>query len=180
MDFCILGLLLILPRSSYELRVAFAQSLGLFYSGSLGSVQITVKKLLERGLVELACEQDLGRRKKTWQPTEAGRRWFFGAMHSPVPPGKLEETILARFHFLGLIDTRTERCTILAMLVTAIEKALDELEQQQTQLPENSIPEAWRQIAHYQLATLDYGIQAHRQGLAWFQQQLELELANLD
>lgn len=175
MDLCVLGLLMIAPRSSYELRAAFASSLSLFYSSSLGSIQAALKRLAEAGLVELAAEEEGGRRKKTWRPTAAGRAWFRKEMRAPLPEGRLEEAALVRFHFLGLLKSRGERRAVLRLVVASVEAALRGLEELRAGLDLDAMPAAWREVARYQVGTLDYGLEAHRQGLAWFRARLEEE-----
>lgn len=175
MDFCILGLLLMKAQSSYELNQAFAQSLSLFYSSSLGSIQIALKKLLALGYVELQSEESGGRRKKIWQATAAGEVWFRSAMHSPLNPARLEESALARLHFLGLVDDPAERCRVLELIVATVERALAGLEDMAGQYQNLEHPAPWNTWLRYQLATLDYGLASHRQGLAWFRTLLESE-----
>ncbi|MBU0936507.1 MAG: PadR family transcriptional regulator [Spirochaetes bacterium] len=175
MDFCIVGLLLLLPRSSYGLRQAFSETLSLFYSSSLGSLQLTLKKLQALGYVQLSHQQAGGRRKKTWQASAAGQAWFVKTMFDSIPASRLEETALARLHFLGLLPDSADRVTVLALIVATIEKALAGLEQMQSQYSQVFIPQEYRDMASYQLATLDYGVQSHRQALEWFRQRLDAE-----
>jgi DNA-binding PadR family transcriptional regulator len=175
MDFCIIGLLLMLPRSSYELRQAFAQSLGLFYSSSLGAIQASMKKLASLGYIELASEERGGRGKKTWRATALGTSWFYEAMHSPLPENRLEETALARLHFLGLVREGADRCAILTLIISAIESATSGLDYLKSQYDTMPVPEEWKHLQRYQMATLDYGLDSHRHGLAWFRNFLEQE-----
>lgn len=175
MDFCVLGLLMLFPHSLYDLKLAFSRSLSLFYSSSLGSIQVSVKKLLEAGLIEEHERSQKGRAKITYRITEAGREFFFSQLTTPIPAGRLEETVLARYHFLGLVG-REKRVEVLRFLITAIETSLTEMQALKTSLDEMTIPAEWREVAHYQIATADYGIQAHQTGLAWFKAQLEREI----
>lgn len=175
MDFCILGLLMLFPHSLYDLKLAFSRSLSLFYSSSLGSLQVSVKKLLEAGLIEVHERSQKGRAKITYRITDAGRVFFMNQLTAPIPAGRLEETVLARFHFLGLVEPE-QRVETLRFLVTAIETSLAEMQALKSSLDEKDIPPEWREVARYQIATADYGIAAHQTGLAWFKVQLEREL----
>lgn len=175
MDFCVLGLLMLFPHSLYDLKLAFSRSLSLFYSSSLGSIQISVKKLLEAGLIEVHERSKKGRAKITYRITDAGRAFFLSQLTAPMPAGRLEETVLARYHFLGLVE-REKRAEVLRFLIEAIEGSLAELQALKASYAHAQIPEEWREVAHYQLATADYGIAAHQTGLAWFKAQLEREL----
>jgi DNA-binding PadR family transcriptional regulator len=175
MDFCVLGLLMLFPHSLYNLKLAFSKSLSLFYSSSLGSIRVSVNKLLEQGLIEVHERSHMGRAKVTYRITAAGRAYFLEQFTAPIPAGRLEETVLARYHFLGLVE-REKRVETLRFLIAAIEASLAELQTLKASLDEMSIPPEWQEVAHYQIATADYGIQAHQSGLAWFKKQLEREV----
>ncbi len=175
MDFSVLGLLMLFPHSLYDLKQSFSRSLSLFYSSSLGSLQVSVRKLLKRGLIEVHQRSQQGRAKVTYRITEAGRAFFLSQFTAPIPAGRLEETVLARFHFLGLVE-REKRIEVLRFLIAAIEASLSELQTLKASLDELAIPPEWQEVAHYQIATADYGIQAHQTGLAWFKEQLEREV----
>ncbi len=169
---------MLFPHSLYDLKLAFSKSLSLFYSASLGSIQVSVRKLLELGLIEVHERSPQGRARVTYRITEAGRAYFLGQFTAPIPAGRLEETVLARYHFLGLLE-QEKRVEVLRFLIAAIEGSLTELQALKASLDEMPIPPEWREVAHYQIATADYGILAHQTGLMWFKQQLERELRQL-
>lgn len=68
---------------------------------------------------------------------------------------------------------------MLRFLIAAIEASLSDLQTLKVSLDELAIPPEWQEVAHYQIATADYGIQAHRTGLAWFKEHLEREVGLL-
>jgi hypothetical protein len=68
---------------------------------------------------------------------------------------------------------------VLRFLIAAIEASLSELQTLKASLDEQAIPPEWQEVAHYQMATADYGIQAHQTGLAWFKKQLKREVGLL-
>ena len=166
------------PHSLYDFKVAFLKSLSLFYSSSLGSIQVAVKKLLKLGLIEIHERSTQGRTKITYRITDAGQAFFEAQFTAPIAAARLEETVLARYHFLGLIQ-RQQRVEVLHFLIKAIETSLTELQNLKTSYDSHNIPEAWQEIAYYQLGTADYGIAAHQTGLAWFKNQLEQEQQRL-
>jgi DNA-binding PadR family transcriptional regulator len=175
MDFCILGMLMYSPLSLYDLKLAFQSSLSLFYSASLGSMQVTLAKLLGQGLIEIASESATGRRKRTYRITAAGRARFFEAMLQEIPMSRIEETALARYFFLGLVESKEVRIQILELLIRTAEQALASLEAGRIEYRQAEIPDGFKKQAAYQLATLDYGIMAHGNGVAWFKERLAEE-----
>lgn len=166
------------PHSLYDFKLAFSRGLSLFYSSSLGSIQVAVKKLLALGLIEIHERSTQGRAKITYRITDAGQAFFEAQFIAPIPSGRLEETVLARYHFLGLIK-RQKRVEVLFFLTQAIETGLTELQTLKSSYDRQTIPEAWQEIAYYQLGTADYGITAHQTGLAWFKTQLQQEQQRL-
>lgn len=166
---------MLLPHSLYDLKVGFSRSLSLFYSSSLGSIQVAVHKLLKEGLIELHERSAKGRGKITYRITEAGRRYFLDQFTAPIPQARMEEIILARYHFLGLVE-RKKRVEVLHFLIQTIEASLNELLAVKATYANVEFPQEWREVAYYRLATADYGIAAHQTGLAWFKEQLEREL----
>lgn len=165
MDFCILGLLLHREMALYDINQAFSQSLGLFYQASLGSLQITLKKLLETGFIEISLQEPAGRRKRTYRITALGRTQFFAIMESELPASRLEETALARIHFLGHASVEV-RLRVIDSIIRRVESELRKLEE--ITAVQNSIPEAQREAYRFPFETLDYGIQSHRLALDWF------------
>lgn len=163
----ILGLLLIAPQSLYDLIKHFEAGVALFYSASTGSIKRALDTLLERGLIEVASVEAGGRGKKTYRTTRSGRQEFRAWMTGELSGTDLETTALSRLFFLGLLDS-DEREPVLRRIryraaedlakLTALEKRLDALE----------VPTEFSDVFSYQRATLDYGIAAARNALAWF------------
>lgn len=165
MAFCILGLLLFRDLTLYDMKSAFTQSLGLFYSASLGSLQSALRKLLSEGHIVVAREERGGRRRRTYSITDAGRREFHREIHSELPASRLEETALSRVFFLRHLES-AERLSVIDRIVERLEQeleALDELDRSLEHLRREQ-PEASR----YQLKTLDYGRRVNRTALEWY------------
>jgi DNA-binding PadR family transcriptional regulator len=176
-EFCVLGLLMMRDMTIYQLNRSFETSLSLFYSASLGSLQVALKKLISKNLV--TCREDLTgpRRRKTYSLEASGREAFLSAMFSDIPPNKLEVTALSRLFFLGLLPDQAMRESILARIVAAIREALCGLERAEAGLESLAIPADFRGIFRYQKKTMGYGVMAHRAALSWFESVLEEERA---
>jgi len=167
-DFCVLGLLILKAMTIYELNKEFKATIGLFYSASLGSLQVVLRQLLAKGHISMR-EIPKGRRmRKVYTITEAGQESFFQTMHAPIPASRLEETSLARLYFLGLLSDASERGRVLTLITATIGAVLTELEARKAELGRLSIPMEYQTIFRYQAKTLDYGIMAHKAALEWF------------
>ncbi len=70
MENIILGLLLLQPRSIYQLRKRIEQGLNLMYSCSMGSIQAAIKKLLASGYIvvsETVLSKTTSAKTVNWQ-----------------------------------------------------------------------------------------------------------------
>ena len=156
----------------YEIHQAFRKTLSLFYSGSMGSIQFALRKLLARGLVARS-EETVGKRtRKVYSILAPGRAAFAAEMLTEIPPAKLETTALARMSFLGLIEAPQQRVAVLRSIVRSITAALAGLEALRSELAQIDPAPETRSVFQYQVHTLDYGIMAHNAGLAWFRDRL--------
>ncbi|WP_049576548.1 PadR family transcriptional regulator [Nonomuraea sp. SBT364] len=163
----ILGLLLIAPRTFYDLIKDFEASVALFYSASGGSIKRALDTLLARGFIEVASVETGGRGRKVYRVTDAGgeefRAWMTG---EPAGPD-VEKAALSRLHFLGLLEP-AERLPVLRRVVARIEADLATLSALDRYLDTLDLPEEQRDIAAHQRATLDYGLASNRFMLDWF------------
>jgi len=166
----ILGLLVALgPQTLYSLNRQFQAGPSLFYSASFGGLQSALRGLVASGHVTVAETTTSGRHKRIHTITDDGLAAFHAWIRSPLE-GDLEVAALSRLFHLGLVMEPTERRAILVGIIGAIEGQLADLERLEEGLADqtNSVPPEYRDVVRYQLATLDYGVTAHRAGLAWF------------
>lgn len=168
----ILGLLLIAPQSLYDLVKAFEAAVSLFYSASSGSIKRALDNLRTRGLIEVSDAEAGSRGRKVYRVTESGRQEFHAWMTGEPTGADIEVSALSRLYFLGLLEP-DERALVLRRITARIEKSLTELTDLDERIEETHIPEEHRDVAVHQLATLDYGLAAHRFMLDWFRQHLD-------
>lgn len=172
----ILGLLLIAPGSLYDLVKRFEAGVSLFYSASSGSIKRALDGLLAAGLIEVDGVEPGTRGKKVYRVTDAGRTEF-GTWMTGEPTGPdAEAAALPRLFFLGLLEP-AQRAPVLRRVVARIEGDLGRLVALDQQLRTVEFADEHRDIATHQLATLDYGVSAHRFALAWFRDHLESQLS---
>ncbi|WP_341715800.1 PadR family transcriptional regulator [Micromonospora sp. FIMYZ51] len=162
----ILGLLLIAPQSLYDLIKSFEAGVGLFYSASSGSIKRALDTLLDKGRIEVASTEPGGRGKKVYRVTEAGRQEFHRWMTGELSGADLEAVALPRLFFLGLLDPE-ERLPVLRRIQQRAATDLAELTALKSRLDAVEVPAEFRDVAAYQLVTLDYGIASGRHALTW-------------
>ena len=167
MEFCVLGLLLLADQSLYALHRRFSQSLALFYSASLGSLQVALRHLAAKGEIESRPEATGRRQRKVYSITPAGRRAFERAMLEPIPAAKLETVALSRIFFLGLLPEDRRR-PVVELIEAQAAAALAVLDQTEQQLNALEVPEHRQDAFRFQKLTLEYGQLGHRVAVDWF------------
>ena len=169
----VLGLLMIQSLTLYDLNRSFTQGISMFYSASYGSLQVAVRNLLKKGLVVYEEWVDKGRNKKVYSITDQGRSAFYAWMLAEIPPSKLEVIALSKVYFLGLIPDLEQRRQVVREIVNQIDLVQHQLGVMNSAYSSLEVPASYKEILKYQLATLDYGMQAHVFARGWFQALLQ-------
>jgi DNA-binding PadR family transcriptional regulator len=167
MEYVVLGLLMIQDMTLYEMNQAFKNGISMIYSASYGSLQIAVRKLLEKEMIIFEEVVEKGRNKKIYTITPRGKQAFLKWMLEEIPPNKVEIVGLSKVYFLGLIPDIEQRKQIVADILAKIRMVERELLSLNDSLRKMDIPESWREIAHYSRKTLDYGLGAHAFAREW-------------
>ena len=186
MDIIILGFLMIKGSTIYELRQMIKNSLSTVSSDSTGSIQAALKKLLNKKMITFTEQIEGGINKKVYYITDVGKEHFQQAIAQPMLY-KEKNMELSKFFFMGFTD-KAKRDDMLADYIHVLEDELASLEKINTSTsPRYQFDDAGLQdlkkrggaaeymtlenvneIAHFQYATLDLGIEKARFEIAWF------------
>lgn len=169
MEYVILGFLLMRNVTQYDIKRALEQKVSPFFSASLGSIQAALKKLESKRLVQVYDTVENGRRKKVYSITEEGRAYFSHWMLTPVSASRMESQAMTKMFFLGLVSP-ADRLVICRQIILELENTVREYKTVQIESGKTVFPERTRDIAKFQLRTLDLGILQHEQTLMWFRQ----------
>lgn len=167
MEHIILGLLLLQPRTIYELRKRIDEGLNLMYSCSTGSIQAALKKLLNGGYICVTEVTQSGKRKKVYAVTDAGKLQFKVWVNSAMESGSAKNPELAKIYFMGFAgkDSRIKSIekliSELQKTYSALQKICEEGESMLTQTKDND-------ILFYQLQTAKYGCDFMRFNIEWY------------
>ena len=104
MDNLILGLLILHPRTIYQLRKRIEEGMQLMYSCSTGSIQAAIKKLLKNGDISIEETIENGRRKKIYCITNKGRETFQQWVDETFITEAPKNAELAKIYFMGFSD----------------------------------------------------------------------------
>lgn len=172
MDNIILGLLILESRTIYQLRDRINKGLNIMYSGSLGSIQAALKKLLNNDYITFEETVENGKYKKVYSVTESGKHAFFKWVNTPMEQQSFKDPELAKIYFMGLSDKHNREINI--------QKHLKHLKEQYVILCgicENArdvdIPEDKKDIFNYQLLSALYGRDIIKFNIGWYEKLIQ-------
>lgn len=171
MDVIILGLLMLSPRTIYQLRQRIGQGLNLMYSSSMGSIQAGIKKLLTAGQIRWEEVTENGKHKKVYIITDEGREHFLSWVNSPMEIS-MKSPELVKVYFMGFAD-REARETNIRTHIEGLKKQYAILDAICREGEAAQVPEAGRDIFACQLATAQYGRDFTKFNIQWYENLLE-------
>lgn len=168
MENIILGLLILCERTIYQLRERINKGLNLMYSGSTGSIQAAIKKLLQLEYISFTEIVENGKYKKTYWITENGKKHFFEWVNAPLKNANIKSPELVKIYFMGLSDkqSRIRNIEIYIELLKCQYKDLCFICQEGENM---EVPEDGREIYKYQLATAIYGKELLKFNIEWYE-----------
>ena len=154
-DKIILGMLSLHPMSVYELKKNMDKSTSMFYNTSIGSIHPACQKLHATGLVSCKKDESDKRGKKIFSITPEGNIFYKDWLKSPLGIGKIKDELLLRLFFFS--DSDDEWKSVLTQYLQEVRDLRESLGKQKTDIDAESIPAEYKRVAHFQLATLDFG-----------------------
>jgi PadR family transcriptional regulator, regulatory protein AphA len=164
----LIGLIVLQPRSGYDLKRHFASTPSSVYQPSSGALYPALRRLEGQGLLQQAPDADrLGdrtrRRRHVYQATPRGREVHGAWIREPVNPSTVAQDLgmhLMRFVMMEGQLPRAEILAFLSSLQAALADFLAAIEQYTAAMASSGQPE------HVRLA-LEHGIAVHRASLDW-------------
>lgn len=172
MENIILGLLLLQPRTIYELRKRINSGLNLMYSCSTGSIQAAIKKLLQKNNIRFEAISENGKLKKKYYITESGKFYFNSWVNSSIEIDTAKIPELSKIYFMGFAKKEARIETIKKYLSDLKEKAVvleniyNEGQSLTGKMQEN-------EIFYYQFQTVIYGRDFIQFNINWYTSLLE-------
>lgn len=176
MEYLILGLLILSPRTIYDLRERVNQGLNLMYSSSTGSIQAALKKLLSSGHIVSREQQENGRLKKIYSVTPEGRAHFSHWVELPMGAGTAKNPELVKLYFMGLSDPAHRREN-LRRCIQSLQQPYEILCAVCREAESMEVPPDTRDILYFQAACARYGRDFYQFQIDWYRRLLE-EITN--
>lgn len=192
MDIIILGLLMMGNWTIYEMRKSIETNFTSISSNSMGSIQATIKKLLEKELIKYTEYVEHSVNKKKYAITKAGKETFKFRVSEPIHY-KEKNMELVKFFFLGFVD-KTKQIEQINNYIVELQEELEILKnitkvKEKTNFDENYLNELIQcgaetevispqhgktgldniyEIASFQYATLELSIAKIEFEINWF------------
>ena len=204
MEFIILGLLLFKPMTVYEIRMYVQRNLTTICSDSLGSIQIAIKKLLNKGYIVTNEYVEKGLTKKRHTITALGVNQYKSWAGSPINIAKMTNMEESKFYFLGTASKEKRISFIKSYIVSlkeqqnkliaikeftkanedkAIRMNLERISNEKqisdnlaVVSEENDLKAIFRNTYAYQIYLLEYGLNRTKSDIAFYEKILKLEM----
>ena len=206
MEFIILGLLLFKPMTVYEIRMYVQRNLTTICSDSLGSIQIAVKKLINKGYIVTNEYVERGLTKKRHTITNLGVSCFKEWAGSPINIAKMTNMEESKFYFLGAASkekrisfltsyieslkgqyakllaikefTKTNQDKAIQMNLERINNEKQICDNLAVVSQENDLSTIFNNTYNYQIYLLEYGLNRSKSDIAFYEKILKLEMEN--
>jgi len=161
----LLGMICMAPSSGYDLKRIFATTPIGIYQPSSGALYPALRRLELKGLVRAQTPSgqagQSARRRRVYEPTQAGRAAHGSWLRTPVEPATVSRDLglhLMRFVMMEHLVTREEVLRFLQDLTDALAAFTTELERYSAVTDLND---------RHPLLALNHGLAVHRASLRW-------------
>ncbi|MBQ3513989.1 MAG: hypothetical protein IJA32_09380 [Lachnospiraceae bacterium] len=205
MENIILSLLLLKSMTIYEMRVFIQQNLSTVCSDSLGSLQVALKKLMNKKHITLNEYVENGIAKKQYSITKDGITQFLGWIETPMNLQKIKNMEEGKFFFLGMASKEIRIRSIQGYIESlhaeyeklmkiqdyvqsvkenVIEKNVERIKMEEELSKhlleisgESTLEKVVQNIYHYQIYNLEYGLKRLQDDIDFYEEILKRELA---
>ena len=204
MEYIILGLLLFKPMTVYEIRIYIQKNLTTICSDSLGSIQIAVKKLLNKGYITTKEYLERGLVKKKHSISSLGVEHYKEWVGSPINIAKMTNMEESKLYFLGTAS-KEKRISFLKSYISSLKEQFNKLvrikeltkgakdiaihthlerianEKQITDnlsvvSEEDTMQSIFENTYSYQIYLLEYGLNRVKSDISFYEKILKLEM----
>ena len=194
MDKIILGILMLRRMTAYELRNTIRDNFKSMCSDSLGSIQVTLKKLLSLKMVTFEELVEKGINKKRYAITDIGEKVLMEWIKIPIDISKTKNIDMGKLLFMGYIP-KNEQKNLINKIILSLEEEYSELKNLKESInfenerlgienylltdteyqeriknlnKKNNVSKNIKEISKFTLATLDYGLDVVDFNIKWF------------
>lgn len=164
LKYLILGMVYDEALTGYDIKKYIENGIGVFYKASFGSIYPALKKLTEKGCLNMLDEPQGGRQKKYYQITDEGKKIFNEWLASPMNVLDGTNTHLAKVYFFDKLPADIRDRQLLEHEINNADylRKLQDLEKEFVGMKN-------KESYYFKLSTLYYGIQITQETIRWCQ-----------
>jgi DNA-binding PadR family transcriptional regulator len=204
MENIILSILLFKPMTVYEIRMYVQRNLNTICSDSLGSIQIAIKKLINKGYIVTSEYKEKGLTKKRNSITKEGIEYYKEWIGSPINIAKMTNMEESKLYFLGIApkekrisflkkfisDLKEQHSTLemvkkiseerkdanISMNLARISNEKEIIDNLAVVSKETDLTALFRSTYAYQVYLLEYGLNRTKSDIAFYENILNVEM----
>ena len=204
MENIILSILLFKPMTVYEIRMYVQRNLTTICSDSLGSIQIAIKKLINKGYIVTSEYKEKGLVKKRHSITKEGIEYYKNWIGSPINIAKMTNMEESKLYFLGIApkekrisflkkyisDLKEQHSTLemvkkiseerkdanISMNLARISNEKEIIDNLAVVSKETDLKALFRSTYTYQVYLLEYGLNRTKSDIAFYENILKVEI----
>ena len=162
LEYIILGMIAGHDLTGYDVKKFIENGIGVFYKASFGSIYPALKKLKEKGCLDMYSKPQGSRQKNFYKITEQGKEVFLKWLSSPMHVLDGTNTHLAKVYFFDKLPPDIRERQLLEY------EANNKSYLQKLQTREEEFREMEEIDCHYhKLSTLYYGILITQETIRW-------------
>lgn len=167
-EYILLGFLMERDMTGYDMKQHMSISTSYFVDASYGSIYPSLKRLEQKGLVELRETTKTGKLKKIYSINEQGKAEFIKWLESPIMTSTTNlSSALAKVFFFRYLPREKA--------VSLVEQCVRDLENYKKSLLDLK-SKVEHQTDMFELCTLDFGLDCYDFSICWCKEHL---LSNL-
>jgi DNA-binding PadR family transcriptional regulator len=139
-----------------------------FFSVSFGSIHPAIKKLEKNKLVFVRKSIENGRVKKYYRLSDLGKKELFHWLNGDIVIDRIQDEGLLKIYFLTNIPVEN-RIKAMEQYVAICTRQFDQLRAIKESTDISEIPVEYKEIAQYQLETLDFGYSYYQFVINWYE-----------
>ena len=149
LEFILLGFLMEFDQNGYQMKRHMAIGTSNFMDASYGSLYPALKRLLEKGLIEVKESVEKGKCTKVYSINKQGRSVFLKWLSEPAKIAPSAHDHLQKLYFYDFLDEDTKKNHYRYYIESA---------EREKQVLIAIIPEALKVAGHDRRQTMEYGI----------------------
>ncbi len=163
-EYILLGFLMERDMTGYDMKQHMSISTSYFVDASYGSIYPSLKRLEQKGLVELKETVETGKLKKIYSINEQGKAEFLKWLESPIQTSATNlSSALAKVFFFRYLP-REKAISISEQCVRDLESHKKSLVELKGKVEHQADP--------FELCTLDYGLDVYEFSINWCKEHL--------